>query len=614
MPRTTARHHTVKQCLTDLEIVGAEVFVDCTNRDEEFHVIKKKYLSCVLQHHPDKGMNDSGWICDVQGHASHLRRCFLLHTQLILSEETPKLFRQVQTSFELLRDLHSGNKQQRRKTDWLESLPDGAEEDGRPSANESQEEVFDMSQYDDDFSKQETPGWEFYQAATEKVPPIYRVETAKSGMSRCKQKSKVGNKWDQTTDGQESTALVDPSVAPEVMTKGEIRVGWNNEQTGLGGLALARKLPRFCQICGSASHYGSYLGSMDHILAGFEELSESNQQIFISHCRDRSNWATYRKPKKVAPTAPVPEDDEIVPPAAAARLVASSEAIIPGRQKFVVPQPGVNGASGNTVFSGKTFVTTGVFPEIGGGQGLTLGKDRVELMIESFGGRVTGSISGRTDVLVVGKETGMDKVSEARTRPKVVLATLQDVKDSLNAGLGSLEEFNFLNREEPLKIMSFSAGYKSNGKALQASKEEMDVAVGVKKAKPKAARKKAPPPEVLAIEGDQNPSAKPSSSGKKRKALEDMPSSPNVTDGSKSPPKKRETAPRSAKNVNETSSTAIVVADETKKKKRSKTKKTDKIESEGEEDDSMEDVIACDQVNLVLQPFGELKLASKTHV
>ena len=210
MPRTSARQHTVKQCLIDLGIVSAEffAFTDCTTRDEEFRAIKKQYFKKALETHPDKG-----------GDAA--------------------VFRQIQTSFELLRDLHSGTKQ-RRKASWLfsESLPDVAvpeEEDGKPSADEKQEEAFDMSEYDYDFSNQETPSWEFYEAAAAEEPPIYHVETAKSGRSRCKQKSKVGKKCDQTADGQESTALVDPSVAPEIIAKGEIRVGWNQQQTGQYG-------------------------------------------------------------------------------------------------------------------------------------------------------------------------------------------------------------------------------------------------------------------------------------------------------------------------------------------------------------------------------------------
>ena len=37
---------------------------------------------------------------------------------------------------------------------------------------------------------------------------------------------------------------------------------------------------------------------------------------------------------------------------------------------------------------------------------MNLGKDRVKAMCESFGARVTGSVSGKTDILIVGKEPG----------------------------------------------------------------------------------------------------------------------------------------------------------------------------------------------------------------
>ena len=48
--------------------------------------------------------------------------------------------------------------------------------------------------------------------------------------------------------------------------------------------------------------------------------------------------------------------------------------------------------------------------QVGGGCGLELGKERVRKMIQSFGGKVTGSVSGRTDILVVGKQPGFSKV------------------------------------------------------------------------------------------------------------------------------------------------------------------------------------------------------------
>lgn len=66
-----------------------------------------------------------------------------------------------------------------------------------------------------------------------------------------------------------------------------------------------------------------------------------------------------------------------------------------GKARFVIPKPGVNGAISG-VLDGKKFVLTGVFPEIGGGSGLNMGKDRMKEMIESFGGKVTGSVSGKT--------------------------------------------------------------------------------------------------------------------------------------------------------------------------------------------------------------------------
>jgi hypothetical protein len=39
--------------------------------------------------------------------------------------------------------------------------------------------------------------------------------------------------------------------------------------------------------------------------------------------------------------------------------------------------------------AGHTVVLTGLFPEIGGGSGLGIGKERTEAMVQSFGGRVS---------------------------------------------------------------------------------------------------------------------------------------------------------------------------------------------------------------------------------
>jgi hypothetical protein len=106
-----------------------------------------------------------------------------------------------------------------------------------------------------------------------------------------------------------------------------------------------------------------------------------------------------------------------------------------GGGAFVVPRPGFNGALAGS-FSGKTFVLTGVFPELGGGAGLDMGKARCIAMIESFGGRVTGSVSGKTNYLVVGRSPGASKVSKAMGMgvPTVDVAALKRV---LEGGAGA---------------------------------------------------------------------------------------------------------------------------------------------------------------------------------
>ena len=54
------------------------------------------------------------------------------------------------------------------------------------------------------------------------------------------------------------------------------------------------------------------------------------------------------------------------------------------RQMFIVPKPNQGGANEHSL-SGQTFVLTGVFPEVGGGSGLSQGKQKVKAMIQSFG-------------------------------------------------------------------------------------------------------------------------------------------------------------------------------------------------------------------------------------
>lgn len=91
-----------------------------------------------------------------------------------------------------------------------------------------------------------------------------------------------------------------------------------------------------------------------------------------------------------------------------------------GYQQFKLLTPGVDGAIEHRLKE-KRFVVTGVFPELGGGFGLNLGRDRLKAMIESFDGKVTSSISGKTDYVIVGDEPGEKRLEEARSKRKPIL-------------------------------------------------------------------------------------------------------------------------------------------------------------------------------------------------
>ncbi|CAB9505460.1 DNA ligase [Seminavis robusta] len=541
----TKRQVAIGKALVDLLDANDDysMFDDCQTRDEEFKKIKKLYHRACLKHHPDKG-----------GDAAQFRR--------------------VQASFELLKEMHA------------KKNTEAAFRNGPP------------------------PSWEFYQEAETESVPLYRVELAKSARSKCQASGKAKNCSQPEDD--------DTTGVPEKIAKGEIRIGVLNDQSGTYSRWVHLRcwrvpvkvwlgLPRDDDDNANATteQYAAAISQMEELLlVGFRELPEEDQQAFVEHCQNKEHWAQARseaqkdmveqvtgarpvsKSKKAKKKKAVPkkDDDEEeildVKPAAkptattafvatsTAATAAASTAIVPAatttalvkhRQQFVIPMPGRNGASDETVFKGKTFVLTGLFPEIGGGGGLDLGKGSVKAMIESFGGRVTGSISGKTDCLVVGKEPGMSKVSKARDRAKVKLASLHDLKIGLDNGLAALEDFDFCKAEEPMKIQSFSKGYNYqsggyNGLALQASAEELAIAQGLMEpenknvpALPASANANDSKPEA---KEDAKPAAKKKKAPpKKRQALTDVSANDGEAKASTDNNKKRKTtrAKRAAK-------------------------------------------------------------------
>jgi hypothetical protein len=120
-----------------------------------------------------------------------------------------------------------------------------------------------------------------------------------------------------------------------------------------------------------------------------------------------------------------------------------------------------------------------VFPEVGGGAGLNLGKDRVKAMIESFGGKVTSAISGKTNILIVGKDAGFSKVSKARANHNIRLMSIKELSDNLKSAL-SIDDAP----QTPMLITEFSSGFRGNGLAKSANSSALAIAAGTEKTTP----------------------------------------------------------------------------------------------------------------------------------
>lgn len=165
-------------------------------------------------------------------------------------------------------------------------------------------------------------------------------------------------------------------------------------------------------------------------------------------------------------SAPAPNTEVAVASISSQALVACAapvkENAIAGKKtkkaKFDIPCPGVNGAIAG-VLDGKRFVLTGVYPELGGGAGLNLGKERVKALISNFGGNVTSAVSGVTDFVLVGRNPGRSKVTQADNRgvPLLSLLSLQ----RLLMGQSTLEA---AANASPPRITNFSKGYSGNSR------------------------------------------------------------------------------------------------------------------------------------------------------
>lgn len=391
--------HTIRECLTTIGVTLDDLG-SCQDLRQEFAVIKKAYFKKVLVCHPDKG-----------GDAA--------------------LFRQVHASFEVLRDMYDNKK----VVDYSFAT------DSFTSADETAwQEYADMP----------TQSWDYFYTAAEEKEPAYRVEPAKSGRSRCKQTGLTAKKC---------------QAGEETIEQGEIRIGfmdWISGDYGRWNHLKCWRVPSKIWLGltdpDDPEQVEKALLSMNEVLlSGFSELSEEQRNAVVAHVMEKdeegkyANWAKLIKRKKTKRNITAMVTTETEP--------ADSREVVPEgyhfpRARFLPPVPGKNGAVVGAL-AGKTVVLTGIFPEVGGGTGLKLGRAKVKAMVESFGGRVTTSVSGKTDILIVGKEPGRSKVQEAEMQPRCHLISLKDVIEVFEGGC--LEDI----AARPMVIPEFSAGYPS---------------------------------------------------------------------------------------------------------------------------------------------------------
>ena len=416
MSDDTASARTVSQCLSTIG-VDMEALQGCINVEEEFFTIKRTYFKTILLCHPDKG-----------GDAA--------------------TFRNVQTSFEVLRELQDSNR--------IISF-----------YNVSSDSVKDAYSHAwQDFNTRETPSYDFYYEAATEIIPKHKMECAKSARSMCKQTTK------RQTCGTN-------------IPKGDVRIGSWNEETGTYSwwihLACWRVPNRVwmgfptpeTEDFGNKHKFGKAFASMNQVLlCGFAELPPEKQEQVIDHVMNKENWARKRniKLQSTKTTTKSQSDDKMAKQQHTDAQLVPSGSHTP-REQFIIPCPGKDGALPASL-AGKTIVLTGTFPELGGGSGLSLGKGKAKTMIKSFGGRVTGSVSGKTDLLVVGKDPGFSKVSNARSKTRCTLVSLQTLTKLLH---GNLLE----NVAKPMEIDSFSSGFAGNGLAVKASPRALEIASGV---------------------------------------------------------------------------------------------------------------------------------------
>ena len=373
------QHHiaTLSECLRDLDITSSTIFTECDSIDAEFAAVKKYYFRKVLKDHPDKGG-------DVDR------------------------FRKTQAAFEVVREMYQNG-------GIRVSLADCFRVDS--------DAVRYGNIYESFFGTTSFPSYEHYAEAAEEAVPLYFVELARSNRSKCvKCKAPPRGKKRAASDSHVVVPAKVSSKGIPFIDMGDIRVGSMESISGSycrWNHLYCWRVPYkvwsgFTQPDDEEAVLQDLLFMNEVVLAGVADLNEEDKRRFLRHCLNKDNWAkqTSRSTKANIPDSKknraVPKkatrqskrsskkDDEAKPSNVQELSLVTSALLEPvtvtsmssdpatndddaklsslrasisleltkARDVFIIPRPGVDGAIVDCL-SGKRFVLTGIFPEVG---------------------------------------------------------------------------------------------------------------------------------------------------------------------------------------------------------------------------------------------------------
>ena len=254
----------------------------------------------------------------------------------------------------------------------------------------------------EEVKKRDVPSWEYYKEAPDEDVPMYVFEYATSNRSSC------------------------VSCKTQI-PKGEVRVGKLNMEYGTYGKFA--KLPCFSwdvlipHLKIDKKTQKKVLDRLEYLdgffIRGFSRLKTADKKRVAAYV------LTALKSKKRTRAS----ETEVLTKKLRTRdtIVETSNTVVVPEDKpiFIIPK---RTKKNKNKLKDQIFVSTGTFPELGGGTMKKLGKEKLREIIELFGGSYRDKLSkNSTTYLIVGKNQG-DSKSQKAYKWKIPKMSLHELK------------------------------------------------------------------------------------------------------------------------------------------------------------------------------------------